>query len=98
MHPHVIEEMEIYKGHPIFYSLGNFVFDQYFSKDTQEGVSVGLNLQSGQVKDVYIFPFYSVKSQDSLMSSKQQADFFSWWNKNSRLDGKVFENNKLNLN
>lgn len=98
MHPHVIEEMEIYKGHPIFYSLGNFVFDQYFSKDTQEGVSVGLNLQSGQVKDVYVFPFYAVKSQDSLMGGKRQADFFNWWNKNSRLDGKSFENNKLELN
>lgn len=27
-HPHVIQEEEIYKGKPIFYSLGNFVFDQ----------------------------------------------------------------------
>ncbi len=95
MHPHVIQEMEIYKGQPIFYSLGNFVFDQYFSKDTQEGVSVGLNLQDGQVKDVYVFPFYGVKSQDSLMSGKRQTDFFTWWNKNSRLGEKTFENNKL---
>ena len=30
-HPHVIQEMEVYKNRPIFYSLGNFVFDQYFS-------------------------------------------------------------------
>lgn len=27
-HPHVIQQEEIYKGKPIFYSLGNFVFDQ----------------------------------------------------------------------
>lgn len=27
-HPHVIQKEEIYKGRPIFYSLGNFVFDQ----------------------------------------------------------------------
>jgi len=27
-HPHVIQKEEIYKGKPIFYSLGNFVFDQ----------------------------------------------------------------------
>ncbi len=98
MHPHVIQEMEIYKDHPIFYSLGNFVFDQYFSKDTQEGVSLGLNLQGGQVKNVYVFPFYAVKSQNSLMSGKRQTDFFTWWNKNSRLGGEVFENNKLELN
>lgn len=27
-HPHVIQDEEIYKGKPIYYSLGNFVFDQ----------------------------------------------------------------------
>lgn len=26
-HPHVVQDTEIYKGKPIFYSLGNFVFD-----------------------------------------------------------------------
>ncbi|EKD33450.1 MAG: hypothetical protein ACD_76C00027G0005 [uncultured bacterium] len=27
-HPHVLQPMETYKGKPIFYSLGNFIFDQ----------------------------------------------------------------------
>ena len=27
-HPHVIQPIETYNGKPIFYSLGNFVFDQ----------------------------------------------------------------------
>jgi len=31
-HPHVVQTVEIYKGHPIIYSLGNFVFD-YFPGD-----------------------------------------------------------------
>lgn len=31
-HPHVVQPIEIYKGHPIVYSLGNFVFD-YFPVD-----------------------------------------------------------------
>ena len=33
-HPHVVETSEEYKGKMIFYSLGNFVFDQGFSKET----------------------------------------------------------------
>jgi poly-gamma-glutamate synthesis protein (capsule biosynthesis protein) len=37
-HPHVIQEIDIYNGKPIFYSLGNFIFDQYFSDDVQEGM------------------------------------------------------------
>ncbi|MFO7807017.1 MAG: CapA family protein [Candidatus Moraniibacteriota bacterium] len=39
-HPHVIQEMETYKGSRIYYSLGNFVFDQYFSEETKEGLMV----------------------------------------------------------
>lgn len=33
-HPHVVESSEIYKERQIFYSLGNFIFDQSFSKET----------------------------------------------------------------
>lgn len=36
-HPHVIQPLEQYKNTYIAYSLGNFVFDQYFSKETMEG-------------------------------------------------------------
>jgi len=37
-HPHVAQEVEKYKGKYIAYSLGNFVFDQDFSKETMEGL------------------------------------------------------------
>jgi len=37
-HPHVMEDIEEYKGKPIVYSLGNFIFDQSFSKDTMRGM------------------------------------------------------------
>ncbi len=30
-HPHVVQDHEVYKGKAIFYSLGNFMFDQNFS-------------------------------------------------------------------
>lgn len=37
-HPHVVEDVEQYKGVYILYSLGNFVFDQNFSDDTKKGL------------------------------------------------------------
>lgn len=40
-HPHVVQDFEIYKNRPIFYSLGNLVFDQFFSLETQKGLVVG---------------------------------------------------------
>lgn len=36
-HPHVVQNLEKYKDSYIAYSLGNFVFDQTFSKDTMTG-------------------------------------------------------------
>jgi poly-gamma-glutamate capsule biosynthesis protein CapA/YwtB (metallophosphatase superfamily) len=36
-HPHVVEAIEIYNNKPIFYSLGNFIFDQEWSEETKEG-------------------------------------------------------------
>lgn len=39
-HPHVVQEKEVYQGKTIYYSLGNMVFDQYFSQDTMTGLLV----------------------------------------------------------
>lgn len=41
-HPHVIQNSEVYKDKYIYYSLGNFVFDQYFSPDTKKGLLVDM--------------------------------------------------------
>lgn len=43
-HPHRVQNQEDYLGTPIYYSLGNFVFDQYWSSYTQEGQVVLLQL------------------------------------------------------
>lgn len=43
-HPHVVQPLEIYKEKAIFYSLGNFVFDQDFSYNTRRGLAVSLEL------------------------------------------------------
>ncbi|MBP8591093.1 CapA family protein [Candidatus Shapirobacteria bacterium] len=43
-HPHVIQPAEFYQGKKIYYSLGNFLFDQYFSEETQKGLLVLLTL------------------------------------------------------
>jgi poly-gamma-glutamate capsule biosynthesis protein CapA/YwtB (metallophosphatase superfamily) len=39
-HPHVVENVETYRGRAIFYSLGNFMFDQDFSWATTHGLAV----------------------------------------------------------
>ncbi len=79
-HPHVVEEIENYNGKLIFYSLGNFIFDQYFSEDVQESLIVELRIYpptkefGGRV--VYkLYPIESNLSQPSLMD-EQKAKIF----------------------
>jgi len=43
-HPHVIQPSEIYNGKTIYYSLGNFIFDQYFSEDVRNGLGVAVKI------------------------------------------------------
>lgn len=45
-HPHVTQDIQIYNERPIFYSLGNFLFDQYFSVDVQQGLVLRFTLSS----------------------------------------------------
>jgi poly-gamma-glutamate synthesis protein (capsule biosynthesis protein) len=45
-HPHWVQTIEKYQGKYIFYSLGNFIFDQTWSRDTMEGLTLKITLQS----------------------------------------------------
>lgn len=49
-HPHVIQPIEIYRGKPIFYSLGNFLFDQIFSFEVRHGLGVKIVLATNEVE------------------------------------------------
>ncbi len=37
-HPHVVQDIERYGAALIFYSLGNFIFDQYWNSDVSQGL------------------------------------------------------------
>jgi len=48
-HPHVIQNQEIYQNKPIYYSLGNFIFDQNWSKETSTSEIINLTLTKSQI-------------------------------------------------
>jgi len=73
-HPHVVQNIEKYQGKLIFYSLGNFIFDQYFSSDTQQGLAVGLEIYPKNL--VYrLFPLQINLSQPVLMEKNKASEF-----------------------
>jgi len=73
-HPHVVQNIEKYQGKLIFYSLGNFIFDQYFSPETQEGLAVGLEIYPDGLT-CRIFPLQINLSQPVLMEHCKARDF-----------------------
>ena len=44
-HPHWVQNDEIVNGVPVYYSLGNFVFDQMWSEETKKGKLVKLTFE-----------------------------------------------------
>jgi len=51
-HPHVVQKIEIYKNKYIFYSLGNFIFDQNFSQETMKGGLVEVVIEDKKIKEL----------------------------------------------
>jgi len=57
-HPHVVMPIEEYKGKYIFYSLGNFIFDQMWSRSTREGIIAKIIFnEKGEIKIQEVKPF-----------------------------------------
>jgi len=55
-HPHVVQGIEDYKGKKIFYSLGNFIFDQPWSEETKQGLMVKLNFEGKYLTSTELIP------------------------------------------
>jgi poly-gamma-glutamate synthesis protein (capsule biosynthesis protein) len=74
-HPHVLQEVEKYNGKYIFYSLGNFVFDQYFSKETSIGVITKTYFKKDGVSRIEFTPVtINKQSQPFVARDKQTED------------------------
>jgi poly-gamma-glutamate synthesis protein (capsule biosynthesis protein) len=64
-HPHVVQDVEVYKEKAVFYSLGNFIFDQYWNAEVQTGEMLQVTLDEE-----------GVTYQTLLMTSVRSQPFF----------------------
>jgi poly-gamma-glutamate synthesis protein (capsule biosynthesis protein) len=55
-HAHWAAAMEVYDGRPIWYALGNFVFDQTWSEPTMEGITLELTFAGTDLVQVRMRP------------------------------------------
>jgi iron only hydrogenase large subunit-like protein len=57
-HPHWVQNVEEIKGKKVFYSLGNFVFDQAWSEETKKGMAVKLLFEGKELVETEEMPVY----------------------------------------
>ncbi|MFA6427418.1 MAG: CapA family protein [Candidatus Magasanikbacteria bacterium] len=76
-HPHVIQPIEIYKDKLIFYSLGNFIFDQYFSEETQQGLALDILAEKRDNTIALGYTLIPIRISDvsqPFVAEKEEAD------------------------
>jgi hypothetical protein len=55
-HAHWAAAMEVYEGKPIWYALGNFIFDQTWSEPTMEGITLELTFSGADLVQARMRP------------------------------------------
>ena len=66
-HPHWVEAAEVIDGTFVAYALGNFVFDQDWSLETQQGVVLEAAFHGAQLRGIEYYPIH--------IWDEQQPDF-----------------------
>lgn len=75
-HPHVVQTIENYKGKYIFYSIGNFIFDNN-REPANRGIFTEFSLSNGKIKSTKIIPFNIIKSKVKRMNTKESNLFMN---------------------
>ncbi len=77
-HPHVVQDIELYEGKPIFYSLGNFIFDQFFDDEVTQMIAVRMDIGTTTITYSPI-PLTSknTRSQPHVMSEVESHDLIN---------------------
>lgn len=72
-HPHWVQSIEVYKNHPIVYSLGNFVFDQDFSVETKQGMGASITFTSTSTV-LGLYPAFIQASQPYFLTGDERRN------------------------
>ncbi len=70
-HPHVVQNVETYRGRAIFYSLGNFMFDQNFSWATTHGLAVKVTF--GEASTSFKLTPITIRGQEATVANETDA-------------------------
>ena len=76
-HPHIVQKYEKYKNGYIFYSLGNFIFDQMWSQETREGVMIKIVFGKDEIKTMEATPYIIENfSQPRIINKETEIELY----------------------
>ena len=93
-HPHVLQGIEIYKGKPIFYSLGNFVFGTS-SELTSNTMIAQVNLVEKNIDNIKIIPCEIVHGRPVPLHKEKRIAKINYLYKISKNFGTNIDENGL---
>ena len=96
-HPHVVQPIEIYKNKAIFYSLGNFVFDQYFSEDVKNELIVTASIIKDKTEFVLTPLFKNENGSLFLGNQNKRSQLLERIANDSSIDNAIKEQIKKGL-
>ena len=66
-HPHVLQAVQYFDSGFVAYSLGNFVFDQFFGEDVRQGAILYCLADRSGLRSVELIPTYNWRAQPRVM-------------------------------
>jgi poly-gamma-glutamate capsule biosynthesis protein CapA/YwtB (metallophosphatase superfamily) len=75
-HPHVVQNVAIVDGVPVIYSLGNFLFDQDFSRATQIGAVVDVVITEEDLS--FTFSPVEIKRRQMFFNHEEDQTLLTW--------------------
>ncbi len=85
-HAHWAAALEVYEGKPIWYALGNFVFDQTWSQPTMEGITLELTFRGAEL--------VQAKMRPHIIADKAQPNFLDENGDGRVVMGQVYDASK----
>ena len=76
-HPHVLQGREIYNGAPIYYSIGNFVFDKQLPEGTDEALILQFTVNKNGIVDTREIPVVINECQPVMAEGQKANDIMT---------------------
>jgi hypothetical protein len=72
-HPHVVGAREHIAGVPVYYSLGNLVFDQYWNDEVRCGALLSVAIDKGKITSTELIPVYLDSNRQTILADDHCA-------------------------